>query len=567
MGKIILLSENVSNQIAAGEVVERPANVLKELLENSLDAGARNIRINILAAGRKMIEVTDDGSGMDQSDLELSVARYATSKIKDIADLTNLATFGFRGEALAAIALASRLTIISRSADSPQGWQLSVAGGKDKKVIPAGHPVGTTVKVADIFFNTPARKKFLRSDPAELAQIYRVLEEVALANWSVGFILNSNQKNIYNLKARSSFRERANDILAESFGEFVEIPDTVSPLGKIFGLVSRPPTKNISRLVQYLFINHRPVINRRLTYTIGEASRQNIEKDFRPGFIIFLDLKPESVDVNIHPTKREVRLSNEFEIGQWLYQTIKNLFPRSIPTFSGTPVFSEKRSWSAEGQYPVTGKSELPPKVGEKAEIWPGPETRRWQYLGQIFFRYILAADDKNLFFIDQHAAQEILLYEQFLSEWKKGIVSQPLLIPIIKNYPRAISEKIKNNLYCLNELGWQIEEFGPESFRCFAQPQLFPATAAEKILESVLAEIAESEVIIPQADIQPIKEKIARRACHQAIRSRDVLTIPEIQQLLRELENRPDLISCPHGRPVIIVISQIDLDKKFQRT
>jgi DNA mismatch repair protein MutL len=275
------------------------------------------------------------------------------------------------------------------------------------------------------------------------------------------------------------------------------------------------------------------------------------------------------VDVNVHPTKREVRITSEHQIYEWLYHTVKNTLKREAPSLAWPVTGELSTSTAAETTSLKIFGQTISDRVAGKtvSDGWPGLPTGRWQYLGQIFYQYILATDDQNIYIIDQHAAQEAIFYEQFLSEWKKGVVSQPLLITLTKNYSSASAQRIKNNLTYLNELGWQIEEFGPGSFRCLAQPQIFPPVAAEVILDDILAEIAETEFITDDTAVKRLKEKIARKACHRAIRALDTLGIPEIRKLLLELEKRPDLVSCPHGRPIVIIIGKTELDKKFQRT
>ncbi|KAF0133588.1 MAG: DNA mismatch repair protein MutL [Candidatus Saganbacteria bacterium] len=559
---IKLLPEELINKIAAGEVIERPASVVKELIENSIDAGASKIKVEIQKAGTKLILVSDNGLGMAKEELSMAVERHSTSKIQDFDDLFNIHTLGFRGEALPSIASVSKFEMISKKKDALAGNVLSIEGGKILSIGECGAPNGTTVSIKDLFFNTPARKKFLKSDTTEINHITDYVLKYSLSYPNISFELISDG----NIALRSPGSGSLKDALASAYGvDFVKGLISVSQefgFGKISGFISPPSTSRIDKSYEIFFVNNRYIHNFLLNRALEEAYRNLIPGMRYPIGIIFIDIDPKLIDINVHPAKREVKFQNTKDIMDAIKKTaasgLNNLFdkPAESPYQAGQnfgekwePAMADILFPNDNFQLPQT-KIEL--DISSVQPLIP---------LYQLKETYIIATDGIDMVVIDQHAAHERIIYDKLLGG---NPVSQPLLVPA--NIELGIKEStvLKNNLKYFLELGFELEEFGGNTFILRATPQLPPKiNVAQIIIDAIaeLLEIGESTAIEQKKD--NLKKSIA---CHSAVRAGDKLTDEEINQLIKDLYSTKNPLTCPHGRPTMIRITHLEFEKSFMR-
>ncbi|MCB4790491.1 MAG: DNA mismatch repair endonuclease MutL [Elusimicrobia bacterium] len=578
---IKILSEETINKIAAGEVIERPANAVKELVENSIDAKARNIEIEIKASGKELIRVTDDGAGMSREDLTLSVTRHATSKLSNFVDLDRLATLGFRGEALPSIASVSHLLIQSQEKSKMSGWEEKYAGGKlIQSRAWAGKP-GTTVEVAGLFFNTPARNKFLKSPVTERHHIVKILEEIALIWNTISFKLVCDGKTILTAPVANTKTERFFDILGMDFSKKL-MPVKVSHAKvTIEAYITKTQDSLPNRNMQFLFVNNRPVsFTRAITHSIYDAYRENLPAGRHPGILLYIDIEPSEIDVNIHPTKREVKFSNESQLHDVLYRSIKQALIQPVSISFDIPdkpisVETAKKEYFIKENYPAketrysTERSsirDMEEILKEQAAIDPVfIDETSIRALGQVFNLFIIAQDKDEILIVDQHAAAERIRYEQYKNEWEnKKIPVQPLLIPFTMELPRSKMELIRHNIQLLSEAGWNMEEFGKNTVRITQQPNVLGTdTKIQEIVSEIITALElENKLPAPEKI-----EKIIRAACRASIKANETLSNTEMNELINKLLNCKAPYTCPHGRPTMIKLSRNELSKKFRRT
>ncbi|MCL2144880.1 MAG: DNA mismatch repair endonuclease MutL [Endomicrobia bacterium] len=618
---INILSQETINKIAAGEVVERPLNVVKELVENSLDACASSITVEIMQAGKKFIRVSDNGFGMDKKDIELAILRHATSKIEDFNDLSHINSLGFRGEALSSIAAVSEFEIKTRKRGESSGWKLAAEGGKNIEVSPWAGAEGTVTEVKNLFFNTPARHKFLKSDSTEKSRIIGSLEETALANSDAAFKLISENKTVFSCAQTEKKIERISDILGKDFASVLKNIKINHPKAAFDIYFTGRDDSQANRNYQYLFVNSRPVnIPKFLMHSIYQAYKGSIPHDKYPGILIYITIEPSDIDVNIHPTKREIKFANEGEIYDMIFKALKNaLTSHSYPTLpvqdgnyklqitnyksktgestaknEESPVIPEIRDResafaSQKNSTPIyikEPKPHYPPKNynidqyanvyspshlsgrghgegGCKTQSLPSIADGNIKVLGQAFDTYIIAQKDNELYIFDQHAAAERIRYELYLEQSdKRALQLQQMLIPENFELSSGLSELLKANISLFNDLGITVEEFGQNTFRITAYPALLGNISVEHIIKSIIEDLE----IEKNIEIGQKREKIIRSACRASIKAGDSISDIEAKKLINDLFKCNHPFTCPHGRPTAYKISLNELEKFFKR-
>ncbi len=554
MPLIKVLPVQLRNKIAAGEVIERPASVVKELIENSIDAKSTEIGIEILNGGKGLIRVIDNGIGMDREDALLCVERHATSKVSTEKDLFNITTMGFRGEALSSIASVSRMRILTGIKGAESGTFVEVWGGDIREI--KDYPViGTIVEVRDLFYNTPARKKFMRSESTESIHIIEHVTFEALAYWEIGFRLTMDHREVMNLPPAGCPRERISQVYGAEFLEgLVEIISERDGL-KMTSYVSRGENLRNRKSHQFIFINKRPVKDPSITHAIYQ-SYEGHQKDKHPIFFLYLSINPLEVDVNVHPTKREVRFSDKDRIYRFVRDNIRDFLiirreeVRTIVGNAGAPVVP-----ASTGDDPVI-KEDKPFFVSEKGEFGFRPSIP-FIYLGESFIAYSCR---EGLVLLDHHAAHERVLYEHFLRG--ENVDSFRLLFPRQVRLSAKEYRIILDNATILNEMGIEIDDFGYDTIIV----RSLPVVLKKADIQALLSEIA-SAIIDGERPEKPLKESIAAKmACHKSVRGVEVLTNEEVQVLIHDLEKTTDPDHCPHGRPTRVFLSINDLRRMFGR-
>jgi DNA mismatch repair protein MutL len=585
LGKIQKLPESLIRLIAAGEVIERPASVVKELVENSLDAGATSISIDLASGGRSRIRVSDDGIGMTREDAELALDRHATSKLREFDDLQQLSTFGFRGEALPSIAAVSRLTLSTRPEGVDLGWTLQLEGGKLISGQAVGLPRGTTIDVQDLFFNTPARSKFLKRDSTERSHILKTLQEIALAHPTVRFDVVMDEKSILSLAPSRELGGRIADLWGLSVAEHLVAADVTRGPCTIRGFVNAIPAHHPTKAFQVLYVNQRPVFQRMLNHAIYEAYRGWLPVGRHPVYCLFIDLDPTLVDVNVHPTKREVRIADERAVYDVLYTHLRSLHGgrsdvpeyRSVSpsrTTSSLPSFEPNRSIFSTPTLRESASALLaqaPQQILSddlfKLPTPDGPliEWAQMRYLGQFQKVYLLFELGEELILVDQHAAAERVLYEKIMTQVSNGSPGrQALLTPLLWDVSPAQAETVRSFLPELAALGFLLEEFGPNSFALKEWPAALPEIKqAKRFLEEVL-ENFQNEKPTTRLEIQ--HQIAARAACRAAVMANDGMDPREVTRLLEDLSACEHPMTCPHGRPTHIRLTLTELHRRFRR-
>jgi DNA mismatch repair protein MutL len=589
MGKIHVLSEHVANKIAAGEVVERPASIVKELVENSLDAGADQIEIEIKHGGKSLIRVADNGSGMSAEDAQLALQRHATSKIEKAEDLDQIASFGFRGEALPSIAAVSRFTLQTRTADAGTGTELVVEGGSLVKARECPAAAGTVIEVRDLFFNTPARRKFLKQDTTEFGHILDIVICLALANLHVRFVLNSGGKAVLDLVPTQELSVRASAIFGDDWAKQTLPVQSEIPHAKLSGLIGKPTLASGNRAQQFLFINHRWVKAYGLSYGLQAGYHGLLMQHQFPAAILFLELNPRYVDVNVHPTKQQVRLSHEAVIKSMIEKTVAAALKENgdlVPSFREKGESPSSVAFSgARFQEPSFGFEErmashsAPLKVAEAvvADIMTqqvsafqpleiGKGLRITRVLGQIHRTYILAETEAGYVVVDQHAAHERVMFEALMKNFEsERPASQGLLMEeVLELHPRQV-EILKKKLSFLAKLGFEIELFGERAFVVRGLPAILKEENPVTIIRQF---VDEEEAGRTQTGLKGAQEDVAAMiACkRKSVKAADPLTLPAMQGLLEQLARCKNPFNCPHGRPSIMKYSLADLEKQFKR-
>lgn len=563
---IRLLSAEVASQIAAGEVIERPASVVKELVENAIDAGARSVSVAVLAAGKKLIEVADDGSGIASEDLALAVSRHATSKLSNAEDLFHISTLGFRGEALASIASVSRLTIITKLSASPEGARLRVEGGHAAKVEPVGAAAGTVVRVEDLFHNVPARLKFLKADVSERRAVDALFTRYALAYPRVRFKLS--QDNTLVLQTAGDGDRRA--ILAALYGveiakQLLEI--TAQEPGMLLsGFVSPTSVTRSNRRDITVFVNGRWVQDTPLTSAIIQAYHTMLMVGRYPLGALFLEIEPADVDVNVHPAKAEVRFKNPDQVFGFVQRAVK----RGLLAYAPVPAITP-HVWGGQSRRPDPAWALAHEHGGPVHEAAaPAPQVKAsdrlplLRLIGQIGSTYVVAEGPDGLYLVDQHAAHERVLFEKLLQQHaQKNMPAQALLTPATVTLPPASAMLLSSQLATLRELGFAVEEFGPNTFQVRALPALFGNGDPSAAVHAIVEDFEEDESPLQNE----IEKKVAARVCKRmAVKAGQSLSADEQSALLANLESCEAPRTCPHGRPTIIHLSVEMLERQFGR-
>lgn len=606
MQRINLLSQRLANQIAAGEVVERPASVIKELLENSLDAGADRIDIDTEQGGVKLLRVQDNGAGIHRDDLPLALSRHATSKISELADLEHINSLGFRGEALASIASVSRLSLLSRTPDPEQesGWKVAASGEEmEARLEPVAQQPGTTVEVRDLFFNTPARRKFLKTEKTEFGRIDEVLKRLALSRFDVQFSLRHNQRVVHQLQAAHSEAEiarRVSLVCGKPFLEnSVKIEREASGL-RLSGWVSLPTFSRSQADLQYFFVNGRIIRDKLVTHAVKQAYRDVLFHGRHPAYVLYLDLPPALVDVNVHPTKHEVRFRDSRLVHDFLFSALHRALADVKPAgqmavaeaaaaqdyaTESAPQWQESRRQSplqlreGQSQVPMGDRGEwrgagFPASGGQVAAQLQGlarlaedeGEIPALGYaIAQLHGIYILAQNREGLIIVDMHAAHERITYERMKrASAEEKMRMQPLLVPESLAVSMAEAECAETHAGVLLDLGLELERVAEESLVVRQIPALLRGSNVEQLVRDVLADLLEfgsSDRIRAHQD-----ELLSTMACHGSVRANRQLTIPEMNALLRDMEATERSGQCNHGRPTWVYQSLDALDKLFLR-
>ena len=598
MPRISRLSPELANQIAAGEVVERPASVVKELVENALDAGARRIAVTVELGGKKLIRVEDDGEGMEAEDARLAIERHATSKIRHADDLGAIQTLGFRGEALPSIASVSRFTLRTRAAGSPAGTEIKVNAGVIASIRDAGAPEGTAIEVADLFYNLPARRKFLKSDTAETTQISRLVTQMALGYPEVGFTLLSGAgsgqgRMLLQCPPAAGLRERFFQLYGDR-PDLVEVRKDAAGL-RIEGFAAALGDHGPTRGAQNVFVNRRIVKDRTIAHAIIEAYSVATIKERSPEVHLFLEIAPDRVDVNVHPTKAEVR----FLEGSLVHQVLRRALGEALGaprapelTLTAAPLDPfAARPASIPGLWARNPSSLIPDpgsRIPDPGSLIVGPESRIGDSgsgipdsgsgirdqgsavrpmipLGQFRETFIIAVDDEGVAIIDQHVAHERVLFEQVMERLTAGrLESQRLLAPIVVELSPAQRETLRGHAATLERLGLEIEEFGGDSVKLSAMPALLEAAESEAAVRA-LANDLEGLGAGSGAD-EAIRRIAATMACHAAVKANYPLTPDKMRYILDELRRTAYSSVCPHGRPVVLRLTRREIEKNFQR-
>lgn len=569
---IHVLPPEVASQIAAGEVVERPSSVVKELVENSIDAGARDVRIEVRRGGKTFIRVTDDGSGIPAAEVELAFHRHATSKLTTAEDLERIATLGFRGEALASIAAVSRVTMVTRAVGEEVGTLIRLEGGQVVDRRSSGRPPGTTVTVEDLFFNVPARRKFLRSDLTERRHIDAWLTRYALAYPHLRFTVVHDGRETFRSPGNGRVREALVAVFGpEVGGALLEIPEEAVPDGRVrvSGFVGPPSIHRANRGQITLFVNGRWVQDARLTYAVVQAYHTLLPTGRYPVAVVSVDLPPEAVDVNVHPAKVEVRFRDADGVFRAVQRAVRRTVMGGAPVPSASP--STPARWAERDRPTVVHRLiEVPQTEPAAVHLQPplGPSPGPGglpplRVIGQVGATYIVAEGPDGLYLIDQHAAHERVLYEEMMARREERVPSQRLLEPAMVEVGPEVAPLVEARLETLARLGLEVEPFGGSHFLV----RSLPAVLAHARPADVLLEVAEALGKARSPVEREVEEAIIRGVCKRAaVKAGQVLTREEMEGLIRSLERCSSPRTCPHGRPTMIRITVERLAREFGR-
>jgi DNA mismatch repair protein MutL len=586
---IRVLPDVLISQIAAGEVVERPASALKEVLENSLDAGATEIQVDLEQGGIKRIRVSDNGRGIARDELALALTRHATSKIASLADLEQVASLGFRGEALASIAAIARVQLSSRSAGAEHAWSVPAEGGRIGAPAPAARSGGTTLDVHDLFFNTPARRKFLKTEATEYAHCAETVRRLALVQPQVAWTLSHNGRVQLRLHAEP-VAARLRHVLGDAFEQNSIAIDAAAGALKVSGWVSRPAAATSSRDAQHVFVNGRYVRDKLIVHALKEAYRDVLHHQLNPAYCLFIELPPDAVDVNVHPAKTEIRFRDSRGVHQFLFHAVERVLAAPAAA-SAQPVGEPQRPRPAYGPAQQVA---MPLQVSEAMALYaplgqgsgigiqdsgslvaPAAHTAPragvgdlpplGYALGQLHGVYVLAQNAQGLVLVDMHAAHERVVYEKLKTALdSRAVPAQTLLIPVALTVDARDAAEIEPYLGQLREIGFELSLTSPTSVSVRAVPWLLKDADPVELTRAVLAEIAEFGVARLLAERR--NQLLATLACHGAVRANRHLTVPEMNALLREMEATERAGQCNHGRPTWFQISLGELDGMFMR-
>lgn len=580
MPSIQLLPDLLINQIAAGEVIERPASALKELLENSLDAGATEIAVQLEAGGIKLLRVRDNGDGITAEQLPLALMRHATSKIASLDDLQRVASMGFRGEALASMAAVAQVTLISRNADSTHAWKIEAADGMQSAAAPASHAQGTSVEMRELYFNTPARRKFLKSENTEFAWCEETFKRIALSRPDVAFSLQHNGRMQWQLPAQT-LQQRITAILGAEFGQHaVNVERQIANL-HLYGIAALPAYSRSSRDEQYFFVNGRFVRDKVLMHAVRQAYQDILHHQRHPAFVLFLALPPEQVDVNVHPAKSEVRFRESQGIHQFVFHALQDALSVTMaeaspgagttpqiekPNATFQPAQQQRIPFSAAQQQASYRLWEESSAIREQETATPQHDTHPLGFaLGQLSGIYILAQNQHGLIVVDMHAAHERIVYEKLKAAFdRRQMPTQPLLIPVTFSADTLDVATAEEEQEALQQLGFELAPISTNTLAVRAMPAMLKQARAEAAAREVLHELREFGA--SRALTERRNELLATLACHSAVRANQQLSIPEMNAILREMEQTERADQCNHGRPTWFQISVAELDAMFMR-
>lgn len=581
--KIRVLPEDVIGRIAAGEVVGRPAAVVKELLENSIDAGSRSISVEVRDGGLSLIRVTDDGEGMSRPDAICAFQRHATSKLRSDTDLWSIRTMGFRGEALPSIAAVAHVRLLTATGFDEVGTKLDVAGGLVGSITDAPPVVGTRIEVTGLFEHQPARKKFLKSAPTECTHIIRAVQQAALAWPAIQFRFSQNAQELLNYPTVRSERERIAQVYPRAFLEYGLPLTSEQPGASLTGYIIDAVHAKPSRIPQELFVNRRPVRSLTVSHAVGEGYGSFLPRGSHPRFVLFLDIDPERVDVNVHPTKREVRFSDNEFIHQLVRRAVRQRLSGegNIQGFDNTErseraAASVVVSWSGASSrttaHPTEGTSLSPPSsemqlalVSEAAEPYVRAPSREVVALGQVNRTFLVTQVGGDLVVVDQHTAHERVLFERLYREWTThSLQAQPLLLPDPLNLTPDHATLIRRYQEDLEKLGLEIEPFGATTVLLRSAPVGLGHVDPKMFLEDLLEDLIQWERV-PAFETR-VRSVLASLACHGAVRAGRSMKLEEIKCLVEEWRSEGEITTCPHGRRTSFRLSTDDLEKMFGR-
>jgi DNA mismatch repair protein MutL len=569
MGLIRILSEKVASQIAAGEVVERPASVVRELIDNSIDSGASRILIKIENGGRNLIRVADNGAGMDRDDLLLCAERHATSKINELSDLFSVRTLGFRGEAIPSIAAVSRMAITSRTPDQLAGFRLKLQGGKIKEIEETGAPLGTTVEVKDLFFNTPARKKFLRSAPTETDHIVDTLSRIALPFTKLSFRLDDRDKILLSLPSVDSDVSRLSALFGhEVAGSMIPMMKEIQGL-RLSGYLSPPEWDRARGDHLFMYVNRRSVRERLLTHAVIEGYGSRLMKGRYPYAVIFIEIDPALVDVNVHPAKQEVRFHQNRLVHEAVKTVVEEILRQKAAALFRVPSSASEGAMERVGRIeePISEYASTPAEVTISHE--PEPQVQLMikespVVLGQLKETYILCETKEGLLLVDQHAAHERRVFEKLKKSYDSATLEcQPFLIPPTVEFSPSESRTILKKMEELSQLGITLEHFGGSTFMVRSVPNILVDVHWESFLREILPLLEEQGAV--KGD-QVVESLLSLMACHGAIRAGQRLSKEEMIALVEQLDEVEVPTNCPHGRPVFKRLSFYEIEKMFRR-
>jgi DNA mismatch repair protein MutL len=611
--RIQLLPDQLISQIAAGEVVERPASALKELLENSLDAGSSDIQVALQQGGIKQIRVADNGAGVAKEDLELALTRHATSKIASLEDLEAVASLGFRGEALASIASISRTQLLSRQADAKHAWRIASEGSDISVVEPAALDAGTVIEVSDLYFNTPARRKFLKTEGTEFGHCEEVFNRIALSRPDVALMLQHNGRALSRYGVSEPERRFAEVLGSEFAAESISLDESAAGL-RLWGMAAKPTFNRNSRDTQYVYVNGRFVRDKLIAHAIRQAYQDVLHHDRHPAFVLFLELDPTLVDVNVHPAKTEVRFRDAQAMHRFIFHSLNKAL--ASPTGASSAVTASQAGYNPFGHQPSntpypTYQSQINLRAGEPSGFYDtmfgarssgaaGSSASQTQYaspvcyapefeaenavgqpqhnteeyplgfaVAQIHGVYVLAQNSLGLIVVDMHAAHERIMYEKLKNALdSKSVPMQPLLLPVSFNADKlevaTVQEALSANDDSLQQLGFDIAVLSPTTLALRAVPTMLQSADVVELARDVLRDLREYGA--SRALTERRNELLGTMACHAAVRANRSLTIPEMNALLRDMEATERSGQCNHGRPTWFQVSMSDLDKMFMR-
>jgi DNA mismatch repair protein MutL len=563
MSAIRVMPELLISQIAAGEVVERPASVLKELLENGLDAGAGDLQVTLDAGGTKRVQVDDDGAGIAREELALALARHATSKIASLEELESVATLGFRGEALASICAVARVELVSRARGAAHAWSLAAEGGAPGAPRPAARAPGSTVAVSDLYFNTPARRKFLRTEATEFGHCDEAFRRVALARPAVAFTLKHNGRVSLHLKPQPGAARAAALLGAEFAAASVAVEAQAGPL-RLAGFAGTPQAARARADAQYFYVNGRFVRDRLLAHAVREAYRDTLHGERQPAFVLFLELDPRGVDVNVHPAKTEVRFRDSRAVHQFVLHALQRALS---PSAAEAPV--AYATLPSQGPAIQAALAMQEPAMAYRPAPAALPVAERSLPLGyalaQLHGVYVLAQNEAGLVLVDMHAAHERILMEKMKLGLDAGALErQSLLVPAVFKAEALDVATAEEHRAALETLGLELSVAGPNELAVRAAPALLANGDVATLARALLAELREYGAVQVLAARQ--NELLATMACHAAVRANRMLSLPEMNALLRQMEETERSGSCNHGRPTWYQLTLGDLDKLFLR-